>query len=41
MAKIRAYKLAEELGIDRNELVEKAHGVGIELKGPMALLEDA
>jgi len=41
MAKIRAYKLAEELGIDRNELVEKAHGVGIELKSPMAQLEDA
>ena len=24
MAKIRAYKLAEELGIDRNEFVERA-----------------
>ncbi len=41
MAKIRAYKLAEELGIDRNELVEKAHAVGVELKSPMAQLEDA
>ncbi len=41
MAKIRAYKLAEELGIDRNELVEKAHAVGVELKSPMASLDDA
>ncbi len=41
MAKIRAYKLAEELGIDRNEFVEKAHTVGVELKTPMAQLEDA
>jgi translation initiation factor IF-2 len=41
MAKIRAYKLAEELGIDRNELVEKAHTVGVEIKSPMAQLEDA
>ncbi len=41
MAKIRAYKIAEELGIDRNELVEKAHAVGIELKSAMAQLEDA
>jgi translation initiation factor IF-2 len=41
MAKIRAYKLAEELGIDRNELVEKAHTAGVEIKNPMAQLEDA
>ncbi|CAG0981462.1 Translation initiation factor IF-2 [Myxococcaceae bacterium] len=41
MAKIRAYKLAEELGIDRNELVEKARACGVELKNPMAQLEDA
>ena len=41
MAKIRAYKIAEELGIDRNELVEKARTFGIELKNPMAPLEDA
>jgi translation initiation factor IF-2 len=39
MAKIRAYKLAEELGIERGELVEKAAEVGIELKSPMAGLE--
>jgi translation initiation factor IF-2 len=39
MAKIRAYKLAEELGIDRAEIVEKAAGVGIELKNAMAALE--
>ena len=31
MAKVRAYKIAEELGIDRAEFVEKARGLGIEL----------
>jgi len=36
VAKVRAYKLAEELGMDRNELVEKAREEGIELKSPMA-----
>jgi len=41
MAKIRAYKIAEELGIDKNELVEKAKALGIDLKSPMASLEDA
>jgi translation initiation factor IF-2 len=41
MAKIRAYKIAEELGLDRNELVEKARTFGIDLKSPMASLEDA
>jgi translation initiation factor IF-2 len=40
MAKIRAYKLAEELGIDRNEFVDKAAVVGVELKSAMASLED-
>jgi translation initiation factor IF-2 len=40
MSKIRAYKLAEELGIDRNEFVEKAKAFGIELKSAMAQLED-
>ena len=30
-AKVRAYKLAEELGIDRAEIVEKAKAVGVEL----------
>jgi translation initiation factor IF-2 len=39
MSKIRAYKLAEELGIDRNELVDKAAELGIELKSAMAALE--
>ena len=39
MAKVRAYKLAEELGIDRNEIVEKAAAVGVELKSAMAALE--
>ncbi len=40
MAKIRAYKLAEELGIDRNEIVEKADLVGVELKSAMASIEE-
>jgi translation initiation factor IF-2 len=40
MAKIRAYKLAEELGIDRNEFVEQARQHGVELKSAMASLED-
>ncbi len=39
MAKVRAYKLAEELGIDRNEFVERAAAEGVELKSPMAALE--
>jgi translation initiation factor IF-2 len=41
MAKIRAYKLAEELGIERGEFVEKARAVGIELKSAMAGLEES
>ena len=40
MAKIRAYKLAEELGIERNEFVEQAGSHGIELKNAMASLEE-
>jgi translation initiation factor IF-2 len=41
MAKIRAYKLAEELGIDRAEFVERAAAAGIPLKSAMASLDDA
>ena len=40
MAKIRAYKLAEELGIDRNEFVEKAGAAGVELRSAMAPLSE-
>jgi len=40
MSKIRAYKLAEELGIDRNEFVEKARAFGVELKNAMASLDE-
>ena len=40
MPKIRAYKLAEELGIERTEFVEKVHALGIELKSAMATLDD-
>ncbi|MCU0667946.1 MAG: translation initiation factor IF-2 [Myxococcota bacterium] len=40
MAKIRAYKIAEELGIDRNEIVERAKSLGIDVPGPMASLDE-
>jgi translation initiation factor IF-2 len=36
----RAYKIAEELGIERNEFVEKARGLGLELKNAMATLDE-
>ncbi len=39
MAKLRAYKLAEELGIERGEIVERAAAEGVELKSAMAGLE--
>ncbi len=38
---IRAYKIAEELGIDRNEFVGKAAEVGVELKSAMAAVDEA
>jgi translation initiation factor IF-2 len=41
MSKIRAYKLAEELGMDRAEFVEKAAAAGIELRSAMASLDEA
>ncbi|MEE9280389.1 MAG: translation initiation factor IF-2 [Myxococcota bacterium] len=40
MARIRAYKLAEELGIERDELLKKAAELGIELRSAMVSLED-
>jgi len=40
MVKIRAYKLAEELGIDRVEFVEKAGAIGVELKSAMASIDE-
>jgi translation initiation factor IF-2 len=40
MAKIRAYILAKELGIDRAEFVEKASAAGFELKSAMASIDD-
>ena len=40
MAKIRAYKLAEELGIERSQIVDKAASVGVILKSPMASIDD-
>ena len=43
MAKIRAYKLAEELGLEKSEFVEKAETLGVALKSAMATVgeEDA
>jgi translation initiation factor IF-2 len=43
MAKIRAYKLAEELGLEKSEFVEKAESFGVALKSAMATVgeEDA
>ncbi len=40
MAKIRAYKLAEELGIDRAEFVERAAALASPLKSAMASLDE-
>jgi hypothetical protein len=40
MAKIRAYKLAEELGLDRTEFVERAAEAGVELRSAMASLDE-
>ncbi len=40
MGKTRAYKLAEELGIDRNEFVERAVAFGVELKSAMSSLDE-
>jgi translation initiation factor IF-2 len=40
MAKIRAYKIAEELGMEKSELVERAKSLGIDVPGPMASLDE-
>jgi translation initiation factor IF-2 len=40
MAKIRAYKLAEELGIERSDFVEKAASLGVVLKSAMATVDE-
>src|SRR5512145_1925070 len=37
---VRAYKIAEELGIERNEFVEKARTLGVELRNAMATLDE-
>ncbi len=37
---VRAYKIAEELGIERNEFVEKAREHGVELRNAMAPLDE-
>jgi translation initiation factor IF-2 len=40
MANIRAYKLAEELGIERADFVEKAASLGVVLKSAMATVDE-
>jgi translation initiation factor IF-2 len=40
MASVRAYKIAEELGIDRGEFVDRARELGIDLKNAMASVDD-
>src|SRR5262245_66567146 len=40
MASVRAYKIAEELGIDRNESADGARERGIDLKNAMASVDD-
>jgi len=40
MANVRAYKIAEELGIERAEFVERARAIGVELKSAMASVDD-
>ncbi len=40
MASVRAYKIAEELGIDRTEFVDRARELGIDLKNAMASVDD-
>jgi len=37
----RAYKIAEEIGLDRNEFVERARELGIELKSAMASVDES
>jgi translation initiation factor IF-2 len=38
-AKVRAYKLAEELKLEREELIARAAELGIEIRSPMSALE--
>ncbi len=40
MAKVRAYKVAEELGLDRDEFIKKAGELGIKLRSPMVALDE-
>jgi translation initiation factor IF-2 len=40
MATVRAYKIAEELGIERGEFVDRARELGIDLKNAMAAVDD-
>ena len=37
---MRAYKLAEELGLSREDLIKKAAEIGIEIRNPMATIDE-
>ena len=41
MAKLRVYELAQDLGIENKELLERLEKVGIEVKNHMSSLEAA
>ena len=40
MAGMRAYKLAEELGLTREDLIKKAAEIGVEIRNPMATIDE-
>ena len=41
MAKLRAYKLAEELKLEPDDFLKKAKAIGIELRSKLSSLDDA
>lgn len=40
MGKIKVYKLAKEMGITNNELIEKLKKIGVEVKSHLSVIED-
>ncbi len=40
MAKVRAYKIAEELGLDKQELLLKAAEIGIQLRSALVGVDE-
>ena len=41
MAKVRAYKIAEELGLERDEFLKRVGEIGISLRSALVGVEDA